>query len=204
MQVKMSAAWARHLWHCTREHVETVCHGRCCECNGASEIPLFPDEVPGFVAAATATDVTGWTVETNPDGSGVMRYSLKGGGCPGKTPSGLCRWHGTPIKPWSCVASPFALSPSGETLIIRRRYALMACHARRDGEPAYKTFRPSLDLIFGPHEAARVCDRLDAGSGDVTAEMPDEHWHRLRHIGHVRTATPDAPAESILDLLGDD
>lgn len=198
MQVKVSAAWARHLWGCTREHVERVCHGRCCECNGASEIPLFADELPAFVEAATATGVTGWMVIQAQDGGGVMQYTLAGGGCPGKTPSGTCRWHGTPIKPWSCVASPFALSPSGGTLIIRRRYALMACHGH--GEPAYKTFRPSIDLIFGPDEAARICQRLDAGSGDVTAEMPDEHWHRLRHIGHVR-APGDAEGDGILDLL---
>lgn len=186
MTVRVSAAWARHLWGCTREHVEGVCHGRCCECNGASEIPLFPDELPAFVEAAKATGIVGWTVAPSPEGGGILRYTLKGGGCPGKLPSGACRWHGTTLKPWSCIASPFALSPSGGTLIIRRRYAQMGCHGV--GEPANRTFRPSLDLIFGKEEAARICALLEAGSeGDVTATMPDESFRRLRHIGHVRT-----------------
>ena len=93
----------------------------------------------------------------------------------------LCGLHTGPDKPFGCIASPFTLNDH-DTLIVRNRYRQLCCYTdtRADGTqlPAYIAFRASLDLIFGPDEAARVCDHLDAGGGDLDAVMP-RSTHRI-------------------------
>jgi hypothetical protein len=87
----------------------------------------------------------------------------------------LCGLHGTDVKPFGCIASPFTLNSNG-TLIVRNRYKLLRCYSDGRRLPAYVAFRASLDLILGHTEAARVCEHLAAGGGDCGASMPRANY----------------------------
>ncbi len=182
ISVNVSAKWARHLFACSVEHIRDVCKGSCCEGSDKILVSLLPDEQECQIAA-------GHTVK-----DGLLQPDSKTGKCPHKQSDGLCRVHGTTLKPFGCIASPFTLNGS-DTLIIRNRYSLMKCHG--EGEPAYRCFRSSLDLIFGDEEAGRICAQLEANNGDVRADMPAaSYWalHYLDGLKHgVESASKGAP-----------
>ena len=92
--------------------------------------------------------------------------------------SHLCDLHTTQDKPFGCIASPFTLNKNG-TLIVRHRYISLKCYNDGKKIPAYKAFKASLDLIFGPEEANEICRKLDGGGGDFTARMPAANYEKL-------------------------
>ena len=114
---------------------------------------------------------------------GFLQADPKTGLCPHKRQDGFCGVHGTALKPFGCIASPFTLNKTG-TLIIRDRYTKLKCHGT--GEPAYKTFRASLDLIFGDDEAERVCEDLESGKSGITAKIPEGSYHAIRYLDGLK------------------
>jgi hypothetical protein len=186
--VRVSAKMARlEFAGCQPDYIRDVCHGRCCESSTAPSgtiISIHPTEVAALEArGARIVD-------------GLLQTPT--GRCQFKTPANLCGLHGQPDKPFGCIASPFTLNAQG-TLIVRNRYRLLKCFKDGARLPAYRAFRASLDLIFGAAEAARICDALDAGGGDVDARMPRASWAMLRdndaakpHVSRPQAGT--APA----------
>ena len=168
-EVIVSSKWAHHLFACSIDYITTQCHGRCCEGTGKVLVCLLPEEVASYEGA----------------GHIVRRGLLEGGTLTGKCPlklaSGLCAVHGS--KPFGCIASPFTLN-RGDTLIVRYRYSLLKCHGH--GSPAYKVFRPSLDLIFGTVEAARICGELDKDNGNVRALVSQTSYEKLRYLDELK------------------
>jgi len=166
-RIKISAASLRQQFHpCTADFIATTCHARCCESSTSptgTMITIHPSEERGI--AALGGVVIDGMLQPRP---GERR-------CPFKTAADLCGLHGTPDKPFGCIASPFTLSPA-DTLIVRNRYRALKCFKAPGSMPAYRAHRRSLDLILGPAQAAEVCDGLDAGGGDVMVEIaPDVH-----------------------------
>ncbi len=177
--VKVSAASARQRFHgCEPGYIDTVCHGRCCESSTSptgTRIAVLPDEEPVLIQLGARID------------GGMLQPAPGKKKCPFKTATNLCGVHGTPAKPFGCIASPFVLTKR-DTLIVRNRYRLLVCYKDdRDGPapPAYVAFRSSLDLMFGAEEAARVCALLDDGSGDLVARMPADAYDKLRRLSDV-------------------
>jgi len=169
--VKVSYKWANHPFACCKEYIENNCHGRCCVGKDKLLVCLLPEEEKQHIR-------NGCQVK-----NGLLQGNLQTGLCPYKMPSGLCSVHGTNLKPFGCVASPFTLNKS-ETLIIRHRYSLMKCHGI--GKPAYVTFRESLNLIFGLVEAARVCKELEKRQTDVEALISVENYNRLLYLDNLK------------------
>ena len=169
--VTVSGKWARRQFSCTPEYITATCWGKCCQGADCTLISLMPDEAQQQREASH--EVSG----------GLLQPDATTKQCPHKQLDGLCAVHGTPLKPFGCIASPFTLNDNG-TLICRHRYIFMPCHG--SGEPAYKTFRASLDLIFGGAEAARICERLDAGDEDVRATMPGDSYAALRYLDGLK------------------
>jgi len=170
-KVKVSSKWLRHKFACSVDYIKNVCHGGCCEGSGRILISLLPDEQESHRQA-------GFDVK-----DGLLQADPKTGKCPHKLSSGLCGVHGTDMKPFGCIASPFTLN-SNNTLIVRNRYTRMKCHGQ--GELAYKVFRASLDLIFGGDEAGRICAELDAGAGDIMATMPRKSYDALLYLDGLK------------------
>ena len=165
--VKVSAKMARQLFHgCDPDYIANVCHASCCQSSvhpSGTRIAVHPSEVDGLVQlGATVTD------------NYIDPVNKR---CPFKSPAHLCGLHGTGSKPFGCIASPFTLTAT-DTLIVRNRYRSLRCYGA--GIPAYVAFRSSLDLIFGPDEARRVCDLLDGGGGDVSATATERAYMILR------------------------
>lgn len=144
---------------CEPDYIRDVCHASCCRSStdpSGTRIAVAPVEVISL-ARRGAVVIDGYL-------QSVARR------CPFQAADGLCGLHGTGDKPFGCIASPFILTSRG-TLIVRNRYRMLKCY--RDGRrlPAYVAFRSSLDLLFGPAEAARIVAHLEAGGGDLTAQM---------------------------------
>lgn len=169
--VPISTKWARHLFACSPEYIRSVCHGSCCEGSDKILVSLLPEEQERHEAAGFAV------------AQGLLQPDPKTGKCPHKRADGLCAVHGSDMKPFGCIASPFTLNAGG-TLIIRNRYSRMRCHG--SGQPAYRTFRASLDLLFGEDEATRICDALDAGDEDITAQMTRANYDALRYLDGLK------------------
>jgi Fe-S-cluster containining protein len=173
--VKVSAKSARLPFNgCDPVYIRDVCHASCCRSSSAPG---------GALVAVTAAE----TVAITEAGAAVFdgRIVPVDGRCPFQAAeSNLCRLHGTGVKPSGCIASPFALNASG-TLIVRNRYKLLRCYKSGPMLPAFVAFRASLDLLFGDAEAARVCRHLEAGGGDIGAQMQRVHFDMLR--GHAAT-----------------
>lgn len=169
-RVKVSAASARLRFHgCDPDYIRDVCHASCCQSSTAPSgimVTIHPSE-------QAAIEARGAVVR---DGLLQPREGEKR--CPFKTSADLCGLHGTSDKPFGCIASPFTLNRNG-TLIVRNRYKSLKCYDDGPRLPAYKAFRASLDLIFGPAEAARVCDHLDAGGGDIAATIGPDAYRLL-------------------------
>lgn len=167
--VKISSKSARLPFHgCEPAFIRDVCHGRCCDAPSrptGTLITIHPVEQPRIEAQGVV--VQGGLLQPRP-GCRV---------CPFKTPEHLCGLHGTPIKPFGCIASPFTLN-GNDTLIVRNRYKLLPCYKAGPQIPAYRAFAASLHLLFGHQGGQEVIDRLDAGEGDFTMPM-DERIHAM-------------------------
>ena len=194
--VNVSGKWLRHCFECTPEYIKTTCRGRCCQGTGEILVSLLPAE-------QTAKKAAGLPVA---DG---MLLAAETGVCPHKEASGFCGVHGTDDKPFGCIASPFTLN-NGGTLIVRNRYTRLKCHGH--GEPAFKTFRTSLDLIFGEMEAGRIADASEAGADTIPATMSAESYERLRYLDGVKHGRPSGEPPplwhvgdslNLADLCGD-
>lgn len=175
--VRVSAKSCRLRFHgCDPAYIAAVCHGRCCESSAfpaGTLIAIAPGAEEAAIRARGGTVVAGLL---------QPRADKK---CPFKAPTGLCSLHGTPAKPFGCIASPFMLNPNG-TLIVRNRYKLFVCYNVGPRLPAYVAFRGSLDLLFGPAEAARLCAHLAAGGGDCHAELTTASYRTLTLEEQVR------------------
>ena len=167
MIVKVSAKSARQIFHgCEPGYIRDVCKGACCR---SSSGPILVTLLPREEAAQRAL---GLRVS-----DGLLEPAARR--CPHQEAgSNLCGIHGDG-EPFGCVASPFMLT-ARDTLIVRNRYRLLRCF--KDGVlPAYRAFATSLELLFGPVEAARIAAHLDGGGGDLPAAMLDSSYDALRY-----------------------
>jgi len=170
VRVKVSAKMARLKFNgCDPDYIRDVCHASCCQSSThptGTLITVHPTETAAMEArGATVLD-------------GMLQPNPGEKKCPFKTGEHLCGLHFTPDKPFGCIASPFTLNKNG-TLIVRNRYTKLKCYKDGNQIPAYKAFRASLDLIFGAEEAARICDHLDNGGGDLFAHMARDVHDKL-------------------------
>lgn len=178
--VKVSAKSARLLFHdCTPDYITSVCHGRCCYSSTAPQGTMITIHLSEQAA-----------IEAR--GASVVDHMLQTPGkrCPFKTPDELCGLHGTPDKPFGCIASPFTLNSNG-TMIVRNRYKALKCY--RDGgekHPAYRVFRASLDRILDADEEARLVAHLDAGGGDLSVSLGDDVYAMLRENDDAKRKKP--------------
>lgn len=186
--IKVSGKWARHSFRCDPEYITTVCGGRCCEGTDRIMISLTPEEENRHKAAGR--EVIGGLLQPHPET----------GKCPYKQEDGLCSIHDE-REPFGCIASPFTINSAG-TLIIRYRYTKLRCHNAEGGEPAYKTFRASLNRILGEEEAARVVAELEAGAEEVPADIPEENYRKLVYLDSLK-GTHAPPPVSPEWLVGD-
>ena len=186
-QVKISARSLRLRFNgCDPDYIRTVCRGACCESSTSPTgtlITIHPSEQPRIEARGGA--VIDGLLQPRP---GERR-------CPFKTADHLCGLHGTPDKPFGCIASPFTLNRN-DTLIVRHRYTRLKCYNDGARLPAYVAFRASLDLLFGPDEAQRICDHLDAGDGDLLATMPRATYNLLHDNDAIKHGAPSASVGS--------
>lgn len=161
-----------HKFRCTEQYIKDVCHGSCCTGSERVLISLLPEEAKRQVEM-------GFAVKGN-----KLCPSAETGKCPHLTENGLCDIHFTPDKPFGCIASPFTLNKAN-TLVIRQRYSRMKCHG--DGEPAYKVFRPSLDLIFGKEKAQEICNQYDNGmKDDIHTEISEATYKKLIYLDSLK------------------
>lgn len=163
--VKISAAFARQEFAgCSPDYIRDVCHARCCDAPSSptgTKITIHPTEEPRIIALGVAVE------------DGMLQPRDGERVCPFKSAeTHLCALHESEEKPFGCVASPFTLNRNG-TLIVRNRYRQLKCYKDGDRIPAYRAFSASLELIFGPEEAARITAHLDAGGGDMEATIPE-------------------------------
>jgi len=170
--INVSGKWARHEFACTENYIKTTCHGTCCQGAGKVMISLLPHEAQQQEKQGYATN------------NGMLQPDPKTGKCPHKQTNGLCGLHNTGHKPFGCIASPFTLNDS-DTLIIRNRYNMMKCHGT--GQPAYKTFRASLDLILG-NEAERVIQQIEAGKDNIKTKIPAQTYENLKYLDSLKHA----------------
>ena len=169
MQTNVSGSWLRHLFNCTPDS-RRACQGRCCcSSKGQTLISLLPAEVTRFEQAGKPTK------------DGLLLPDPQTGRCPFQDLDGTCAIHDS--KPFGCATAPFTLSELN-TLIQRHRYLGMPCHGH--GQPAYITFRPSLDRIYGKEEAARICALLATGADRVDATMADEIYEQLKYLDKLK------------------
>ena len=171
-RIKISRKWMKHLFTCNLEYIKNNCKGRCCRGTNKIMVSLLPEEE--IVQRNNGFTVVNGLLQPDPDTKI----------CPHQLPTGLCSVHGTDLKPFGCIASPFTLNKNN-TLIIRHRYSQFKCHG--EGEPAYKTFRASLDLIFGDEEAQIICDRLDHNGGDFYAKISEDNYLKLKYLDGLKT-----------------
>jgi DNA modification methylase/ParB-like chromosome segregation protein Spo0J len=191
--IKVSAASARLLFHgCDPAYIRDVCHARCCESSTSptgTMITIHPRE------EYTIQERGGVVID------GLLQPRKGEKKCPFKTGENLCSLHFTSDKPFGCIASPFTLHASGDTLIVRNRYKMLVCYNNDPKHgvpmPAYKAFRASLDLIFGKDEAERICTHFDNGGGDITAQVTRQNYDMLRDNDAIKKGhtLDDMPVE---------
>ena len=172
MLVKVSAASMRQEFAgCSPDYIRDVCHASCCRSSIAATgiiVTIHPTEQAAIKA------VGGVVV------NGLLQPADGCRRCPFQsTETHLCGLHDTPAKPFGCIASPFTLTRNGHTLIVRNRYRLLKCYRDGDRIPAYIAFRASLDLIFGRDVAQDISDHMDAGGGDMVANITDDTYDVL-------------------------
>lgn len=162
VKVSVRSAWQR-FHGCAPDFIRDVCHGQCCDAPSRPTGTL----ITIHLSEQAAIEARGGVVEQGLLASPERR-------CPFKTEEHLCSLHETGDKPFGCVASPFTLTKA-DTLIVRNRYRLFKCYARQGSpkaevwQPAFQAFRASLDLLFGPQEARRLCRVLEEWGDPHTA-----------------------------------
>lgn len=200
--ITVSAASANQLFHgCEPQYINDVCHGRCCRSSTEPRgilVTIHRTETE----AREAMLMMGGGVDA--DGLVIPRAGEKQ--CPAQQPNYLCHLHGTPAKPFGCIASPFTLT-SGDRLVVRNRYRLLRCYRQErraewgdpggDGPalPAYVAFRASLDLILGYDEAVRCVAHLEAGGGDYVCPIPLGTYTMLHDNDNVKRRVHDTHKE---------
>jgi 16S rRNA G966 N2-methylase RsmD len=175
IKVKVSGKWIKHKFLCSADYIKNVCHGSCCTGSNKVLISLLPDE-------AETQQKKGYSVS---DG-GLLQADFRTKKCPHINKIGFCALHGTPDKPFGCIASPFTLNQAN-TLIIRNRYSLMKCHSEK-GDYAYRVFRASLNLIFGKEESERICTYYDKNDGDIDAFITNETYQKLKYLDNLKVS----------------
>lgn len=167
--VKVSAKSARLPFNpCGPKCISLGCTGKCCDAPtrpGGCFVTIHPSEVARITARGGV--VVGGLLQPVPGATG----------CPFKR-DGLCTLHGTPDKPFGCIASPFTVNKH-RTLIIRNRYKLLPCYNSGEKLPAYLAFFSSLVLLFGNRLANEIKGHLDNGGGDRVFMMPEENYLKL-------------------------
>jgi hypothetical protein len=191
MRVVISAKWARVRFEgCSPDYIRTTCHGRCCHTSAQSDgtrIPVSDNE------AAVLLGFPGVRVVDN-----HLRPREGEHGCPFHAADGLCQIHMSGEKPLGCWLSPFVLRRG--KLCLRHRYVVLQCHRdfKDAGLPAYRAFASSLVRFFGPDEAARITAHLDAGGGDMVAEMLDDiAAAHMANEATLRGTEPTAPTPTL-------
>lgn len=183
--VKISAKSARQAFNgCDPDYIRNVCHAKCCESSTSptgTMITVHPSE-------QAAIEALGGVVV-----NGLLQPKAGCKKCPFKTGDNLCGIHFTGSKPFGCIASPFTLN-ANDTMIVRNRYRLLKCYNDGRKIPAYKSFRASLDLIFGQAEAERICKHLDAGGGDITAKVSERNYAMLKENDEIKHKAKDSRA----------
>lgn len=178
VNVKISRNWMMQRTMCSEEYIRNVCHGRCClASSGKFLCSLLPNE------AEVQREKYGKEVVDN-----KLMPSGETGRCPYQNEIGLCGLHCTEDKPFGCIAAPFRLNNNG-TLIGIHRNVLMACFRKRDsgeGEPYYKAFRASLDMLFGEEEAGRIVEEVEKGNENIYGKMKRETMENLYHIAATK------------------
>lgn len=169
--VKISSKWLQHRFNCTVENILTMCHGRCCEGTNQIVVSLLLEEQEWH--RGKGYDVI----------DGLLMPDSRTDKCPHKEANGLCALHGTPYKPFGCIASPFTINKN-DTLIIRHRYTHLKCHGV--GLPAYVTFRASLNLLFGYNTAENITSSLNGDSGDFFVHMDDNVYRKLLYLDGLK------------------
>ncbi len=177
--VKISTAWMRHKFMCSEHYILNKCNGRCCEGgNHKTLITLLPFEVEREKC------MSGVVVS-----NGRIVADPKTKKCPHKLSNGFCALHTQGLKPLGCIFSPFTLNRN-DTLIVRKRYLTMNCHRKPDsneGQPAYITFRKSLDTIFGYNEAERICNNLKVDNSKfIYGKMPLFIYAALHYLDDLK------------------
>lgn len=168
VKIKVSAAMCHLPFNgCNPEFIRAICKSSCCDSSTRGTLIVIHPTEENKVRARGGI-VTDGLLQANP----ITRQ------CPFKTEDYLCNLHDTPDKPFGCIASPFTLN-ANRTLIIRNRYKLLRCFKTGYMLPAYKAFRPSLDLLFGYCEAERICKHLDNGNSDLIARMSIINYQML-------------------------
>lgn len=183
--VLVSAASARQLFHpCTADFIRDVCHAHCCESSTAPS---------GIIVSIHKTEVKKIEARGGVVVNGLLQQTVPGcKKCPFKTPADMCGLHGTGDKPFGCIVSPFTINSNG-TLIVRNRYRVLRCFKTETGKvPAYVAHRGSLDKIFGPVEAARICTHLAAGGGDIRADISEWNYQMIMDNDAVKRALKEA------------
>lgn len=171
-RVQISSKWMFNKFCCCPDFITETCRGSCCERSGkAALISLLPQEQIWF-------EKKKYKVE-----NGILQPDQNTQKCPVKTDDGFCGLHNTKHKPFGCRCSPFTLR-NGKTLIVRQRYSVMRCHGL--GDYAFRTFRSSLNLIFGNKEAEHICNHLEKTHSDVIAEMPIISYTNLIYLDSLK------------------
>lgn len=171
IRIKISSKWANHLFTCNPEYIITNCKGRCCRGNNKIVVSLLPEEE--ITQKENGFEVIDGFLQMDPN------TKL----CPHQLKTGLCNVHGTELKPFGCIASPFTINKNN-TLIIRHRYSQFKCHGI--GDPAYVVFRASLDLIFGIEESEKICDRLCRNYGDFYVKISEDKYLKLKYLDNLK------------------
>ena len=178
VRVRVSAKMARLRFNgCDPDYIKNICHASCCQSSTSATgtiITVHPSEAAPLIERGAVIK------------DGLLQPKPGEKRCPFKTGADLCGLHFTPDKPFGCIASPFTLSPSGATLIVRNRYKMLKCYDDGAKQPAYVAFRASLDLIFGEAEAERICAHFANGGGDVAGEMTRETYLKLRDNDQIK------------------
>jgi hypothetical protein len=166
MKIKISNRSLKQKFACNEYFIKNICHGACCrKSTGGTLIVINPSEEARFLSK----------------GVEIKNHRIIcGNKCPFQNEHGLCSLHATNEKPFGCIASPFTLSKRG-ALIIRNRYRLFKCFKANGAQPAYITFRKSLELILGDKEKlSYLINRLECSDDDFIIEIRDEIYNILR------------------------
>lgn len=150
--VNLSGKTLQMRFCCTTDFITSKCKGACCRRSGKSAIiPVTQDE------ADRLTNAYGITVE-NGCIQAVNKY------CPfqDKT-TGFCSLHLKDEKPLGCILGPLMLT-SRNTLVVRNRAMLFACHKPLDAPPAWVAFKSGLIKLFGEDGYTKIEDHFKTGT----------------------------------------